>query len=128
MAPQEILVVDDTEDVRLTVSYLLSLEGYLVRTASNGVEALRLIDPDSPPALVLLDLMMPVMDGWSVLSHLQASAYRSLVSLPVVVMSAVNDELADDVKALFHVAVVRKPFDTEVLLTTVRLHVDRSAD
>jgi CheY-like chemotaxis protein len=85
--PRSILVVDDDRDIREAIGTILSEEGYEVRTASNGLEALRLMG-DRAPDLLLLDLMMPVMDGWQVMRVLRADAH--LCSVPVVVLSALS--------------------------------------
>jgi CheY-like chemotaxis protein len=81
-----VLVVDDDMDVRCTVAEILREEGFRVREARNGVEALRKV-ADERPDLMLLDLMMPEMSGWQVLQTLRSTQrYRTL---PVVVLSAV---------------------------------------
>ena len=79
-----VLVVDDDPDIRLTLRQILREEGFHVREARNGLEALEQIDQDEPD-LVLLDLMMPWIDGWEVLETLR----HSRRDLPVVVLSAV---------------------------------------
>src|SRR5690349_18121625 len=60
-----VLVVDDDETIRTTVSETLDLEGYPVHLAADGVEALRSAE-ESPPQVILLDMRMPVLDGWGV--------------------------------------------------------------
>ena len=62
--PREILVVDDDRDIRETLAEILLHEGYHVEMAENGARAVELIKRGPAPALVLLDLMMPVMSGW----------------------------------------------------------------
>ena len=62
-----VLVVEDHEDIRRAVAELLSVEGYAVATAANGKEALRLASQAAPDGIVL-DLMMPMMDGWGFLA------------------------------------------------------------
>jgi len=77
-------VVDDDRDVQELVSTVLRSEGYEVECAGNGEEALRKIDTGKPE-LVVLDLMMPVMDGWTVLERLRT---RGAARPVVVVLSA----------------------------------------
>jgi len=82
---RKLLVVDDDEDARRLIAAFLSDEGYEIRTASNGREALDLLAPFSPD-LVILDLMMPVMDGMEFLDTIRAdSRYRHL---PVIIVTA----------------------------------------
>ena len=64
MTSKPILIVDDDKDVRIALAELLEGEGYTVAGAHNGQEALQLMRGGLHPAVILLDLMMPVMDGW----------------------------------------------------------------
>jgi two-component system chemotaxis response regulator CheY len=82
----EILVVDDDADLLLTVRELLLELGFSVRTASNGREALQELGRERPAA-VLLDMRMPVMDGWGFAAELHARGDK----LPIVVMTAATD-------------------------------------
>jgi two-component system, response regulator, stage 0 sporulation protein F len=85
MCEAPILVVDDDDDVREIVALALEDEGFRVTRAENGRVALMHIDRQRP-ALVLLDLMMPVMSGWALWDHLQS--VPSLRTLPVVILTA----------------------------------------
>ncbi len=78
-----LLVVDDDPDIRITLWQVLHEEGFDVVTASNGFEALERV-AQREPALIILDLMMPVLDGWSVLSLLKAARAH----IPIIVLSA----------------------------------------
>jgi len=80
-----ILVVDDERDIRETLQEVLELEGHHVQTAANGLEALKRMRAERP-SLVLLDLMMPVMNGFELLERLQKE--RGLEEVPIVVVSA----------------------------------------
>jgi two-component system, chemotaxis family, chemotaxis protein CheY len=86
-AERTVLVIDDDADQRAVVAELLSHHGYVVVAASDGQEALDQLAGGLRPKLIVLDLTMPRMDGWSFLRHLRG-AVRSIV--PVVVMSAVS--------------------------------------
>src|SRR6201994_2464864 len=79
-----ILVVDDDPDILQTLALCLSTEGYRVLMASNGQEALDTLSRERP-SLVLLDLMMPVMDGWQFVSELEARGWRRM---PLLILSA----------------------------------------
>jgi CheY-like chemotaxis protein len=109
-----ILVVDDDEVILSTVEFTLSDEGYPVMTAPDGAAALDLVE-QQPPELILLDMKMPIMDGWAF-----ARAYRDQPGphAPIVVMTAAADAArrAADIGANGYLA---KPFDLEDLLTVV---------
>jgi CheY-like chemotaxis protein len=117
---RHILVVEDDHAIREVVTEILEYEGFVVTSASNGADALeRLAGPGERPGLILLDLMMPVMDGWA---FRQAQAGRpELASIPVVVFSAIagQDARADNLSAA---AVLAKPFELQRLLDAVELH------
>lgn len=83
-----ILVVDDNIDIRLLLKKRLETEGYEVFTAENGLEATESIKSNLP-CVVILDLMMPVMDGWQFLEWKKQQ--KELEDLPVVVVSAVSN-------------------------------------
>src|SRR5438874_12818796 len=82
-----ILVVEDDDDIREAVVEVLRADGYETQSATNGQEALRALeDADERPELILLDLMMPVMDGWDFLFWLDER--DDLRGTPVAIMSA----------------------------------------
>jgi CheY-like chemotaxis protein len=110
MTARCVLVVDDERDLREGISECLELEGYLVEQARNGREALDLAAA-SAPAIILLDLMMPVMSGWQVMDALRTSP--TLSSIPVIVISAAHQLPTG-------VCVVTKPFRFEELLRKMR--------
>jgi CheY-like chemotaxis protein len=114
-ADRQILVVDDDRDIRAVVDDLLTEEGYLVKTANNGRQALEILS-NWRPEVILLDLSMPEMNGWTFLAHQQADP--ALAQIPVIVMSAhynLGKGNALDAAA----AVVPKPFDIDRLLTLI---------
>jgi CheY-like chemotaxis protein len=109
-----VLVVDDDAAIRDAVRDVLEGEGILVETATDGADALQKVSRHQPK-LVLLDMRMPVMDGWGF-----ASALRELgMELPVVVMTAAADakRWAAEIGA---VGVVPKPFGIAELVSAVR--------
>lgn len=111
-----ILVVDDDPTILVTVADALDLEGYAVVTATNGQEALAVLETEtSRPRLVLLDMRMPVLDGWG---FMRAVRERGL-SLSVVVMTAAADarRWAREIGA--H-DVLAKPFELDDLMATVQ--------
>ena len=108
-----ILVVDDDPTILATVSEALDFEGFPVVTATNGAEALEAVDR-TPPSLVLLDMRMPVLDGWG---FMRAVRERGL-SLTVVVMTAAADarRWAREIDAQ---GVLAKPLELDDLLGAV---------
>jgi CheY-like chemotaxis protein len=86
-----ILIIDDDPDIRSALADVLLSECFAVREAGNGREALQLVLGGIRPSLILLDLMMPLMNGWEFLA--EARRHRQLAAVPVVVMS--GSELHD---------------------------------
>ncbi|MFB1483119.1 response regulator [Corallococcus sp. RDP092CA] len=116
-----ILIVDDEPDLREVVAELLEMEDYTVLQAANGQAALDVLAAhDDPPCLVLLDLMMPVMDGHEFLHQLQQDArYREL---PVLMLTAHFSAKAPPGT----VGLLRKPVDIAELLAMVARHCPAS--
>jgi DNA-binding response OmpR family regulator len=118
-----ILVVDDSADVTGPLSTTLEAVGYRVSIAEDGAQALDLIRRQVPN-VVLLDLMMPVVDGWKVLSRVRTWAHGNP---PIIVVSALasrNEQLLAQI--LGAVDYVTKPFDMADLLERVGLALTRS--
>lgn len=109
-----ILVVEDNDDVREMMAVTLELEGHEVLTAVNGRDALDKLSEGEKPCVILLDLMMPVMNGWEFRSAL--SRDPDLRDVPVVVVSAATGEMARRVDAT---AYLPKPLDMDQLLDVV---------
>ena len=121
-SPPEILLVEDDRDVRETIAEILEQEGFSVTGARTGADAIqRLKDGPRLPMAVLLDLMMPVMDGWA-FSTMQQSDTR-WAAIPVVVISA-DSNLEDKANAIRAIAYLRKPFDIDELLAVLNRLVD----
>jgi CheY-like chemotaxis protein len=117
-----VLVVDDDPDIRETVIEVLQENGHRAQGASNGVEALeRLRGSDELPCLILLDLMMPTMDGQA----FRAEQLRDpqLSPIPVVVISAFRDS-AEKAKELDAAAHLTKPVSLDELMDVVARFCD----
>jgi CheY-like chemotaxis protein len=111
-----ILVVDDDEATRLAIEEVLIDEGYLVRTAQHGQDALEILRTGKPPALVVVDMMMPVMDGWAFIGVMRQEP--TLADVGVVAMSAGGNGLL--AMAPVSSDYLPKPVNLERLLGTVR--------
>jgi CheY-like chemotaxis protein len=110
-----VLIVEDDADLREMMAQLLTLEGFRAETASNGRDALDYLHHHERPDLILLDLMMPVMDGWEFRRRQRADPVLS--GVPVVVLSALDSSRAQDLQ---EAAFLKKPLDFDHLLQLVR--------
>ena len=115
MRERPILVVDDDPTILATVSEVLDMEGFAVMTATNGAEALVAVD-QMLPSLVLLDMRMPVLDGWG---FMRAIRERQL-TLTVIVMTAAADARRWG-REIGAEGVLAKPFDIDELVRAVQL-------
>ncbi|HEU4616669.1 MAG TPA: response regulator [Gammaproteobacteria bacterium] len=118
--PTDVLVVEDDLDMQEVMLRLLRLAGYAARGAPNGLEALKAV-AERRPALVLLDMLMPVMDGWQCARELRA---RYGPSLPIVVVSAAEHAHARGLE-IGADEVLAKPFELKELLRVVSLYAPK---
>jgi CheY-like chemotaxis protein len=109
-----VLIVEDDPDTREMIGRFLELEGFTVAFAANGKQALDRLDAGTPTCVILLDLMMPVMDGWEF--RRQQIRQARLARIPVVVVSAAGQDLIEQIHADRYLT---KPLDLEELLRTV---------
>jgi CheY-like chemotaxis protein len=113
-----IVIVDDDADTREAIRTLLEDQGYRTAEASDGHEALAMVQqPRFKAALLLLDLMMPTMDGWQLRARLRADP--DLAAIPIVIMTAHSAMLRALVNAEPQTPVMRKPLDFDRLLEIV---------
>jgi CheY-like chemotaxis protein len=109
-----VLLVEDDQDVREAISDVLQEEGYVVAVADTGAEALAwLRKAETLPSVILLDLMMPVMDGWQF--RAEQERRPEWAAIPVIVLSAVGNtrERAESIRPF---GCLRKPLDIDELL------------
>ena len=111
-----VLVVEDDADVRLELQELLTDDGYRVLVASNGREALSVLE-HVKPNLILLDLMMPLVNGWDVMAAITTDPL--LTDIPVVVLSAYADQAPQGV-----VCTMSKPISSDALRDVVHRHCE----
>ncbi len=122
--PKKILIADDEEQLALAVKIRLQSKGYQVLTAPDGRQALELITQQQPD-LLILDILMPVMDGYSCLREINRRFGRGRI--PVIVLTA-----RDRMKDLFELEGIEdyviKPFDHEDLLVRIERVLKRRAE
>jgi CheY-like chemotaxis protein len=111
-----VLVVEDDEDIRADLTAILRVKGFSVDEAANGKEALAQL-AQGHPCLMVLDLMMPVMNGWELRAAMLADA--ALAAIPVVVVSGKGRIPPDEERTLAPAAVLVKPFELTELLDLV---------
>jgi CheY-like chemotaxis protein len=113
----KVLVVDDEQDIVTIIGKVLKKSGYEVTTANDGLECIKKVETE-PPDLILLDNIMPNMDGQTVLSKLKAS--KKTADIPVIMVTALADQehIAGAQKG-GAVEYIVKPFDYEVLLEKI---------
>ncbi len=130
MSNKLIVVIDDEADLLELIRYNFEQEGYQVMTAENGESGLALVQSlaaKTPPACILLDLMLPGMDGMSVCRKLKAKELTQ--SIPVVMLTAKGSE--SDIVAGLELGAddyVSKPFSTKILVARVRSAIRRQED
>ncbi len=114
MTACSILVVDDDPVILATLAEFLEMEGYPVSTARNGAEALQTVE-SAEPSFVLLDMRMPVLDGWGFARALRERGR----ALPILMMTAAQDtrQWAEEINAAGYIT---KPFDLMDLLAAVK--------
>ena len=119
-----VLIVDDDPPIRNLVKQIFRRIGYESREARDGVEALAMLEQASP-RLIVLDLMMPKMNGWEVIEELRKSG--KLERIPVVVLTAVGSQRTENLPSLGVRAVLSKPFEIADLIATAKRVLHESA-
>jgi CheY-like chemotaxis protein len=116
---EEILLVEDDDDIRETLADLLRSRGYAVTAVTNGRDAIEWLKRSAAPCLIILDLMLPIMDGWEF--RAQQMTDPSLAAIPVIVLSGISDAKQHAVN-LRAVDYLPKPIDLDRLYKTVEQH------
>jgi excisionase family DNA binding protein len=112
-----VLIVDDDPRIREFVRVNLEMDGYSVREAGNAEEGLAVLD-EEPPDLILLDVMMPGVDGWEMLRRVQER--HGTGSIPVIMFSGQADNSQDDAVARGAQGFVGKPFNPQELISRTK--------
>jgi DNA-binding response OmpR family regulator len=109
-----VLIIEDDHDIRVTLREVLESEGFTVHSAANGQAGLESLEEYPNAGLVILDLMMPIMNGWQFLKAFRANPVLS--SIPVIVISAAHDRVVPSGAQEF----IPKPIEFDSFLQTVR--------
>ena len=109
-----ILIIEDEKSIQEALKVALEMEGYIVFTADNGQEGLDKLPTIPTPCLILLDLMMPVMNGWEFAEIVSKDI--TLATIPVVLVTAYGDRAREVTSK----AIIKKPIDLDLLLKTVQ--------
>jgi DNA-binding response OmpR family regulator len=118
-----VLIVEDDDDIRFDLAAILRIKGFTVEDAENGRAALELLSTRELPCVIILDLMMPVMNGWELAAALEADA--RLAAIPVIVMTGAG-HVEQHRATLSAAAVLSKPFELDQLLALVGRHCERA--
>lgn len=111
-----ILIVEDDRDIREFLGELLRAEGFSVDMVANGSQARARLSSEPLPALILLDLMMPEMNGWTLCEELKNN--ESLAEIPIILLSG-HTKVRQEATALNAVGYLKKPFDMDRLLVLI---------
>lgn len=126
---KKILIIEDDLDIRELVAEILTDEGYETHTAENGqvgLEFLIACDSSNIPDCVILDLMMPVMNGLQLIEHLMTKHPDTLAKLPIIVTTAKGNPREDLANLPANITKIRKPMDVNELLSTVAKHSQKN--
>ncbi len=113
---KKILVIEDDNSIRELLAELLESEGYIVKSASNGAEGLKVLEAGHELNLILVDLMMPIMDGYTF--RIEQMKNPEWSKIPTVVMSA-EANAKEKLKSYDVTAFLSKPVELDVILNTV---------
>jgi CheY-like chemotaxis protein len=116
MSGEKIMIVDDDEDLQTLYSLYLKGESYQILQAFNGQEALNMLEKERP-AVIVLDMIMPVMDGEEFFVKLRTE--KKMTDIPVIVAS-INEKLSQKLFGLGIYSTLRKPFTIDVLVGKIR--------
>ena len=117
------MIIEDDPDIRAALADVIAEDGHDTITAANGREALeQLRSTHVPPCVIVLDLMMPVMDGWQFAAGLRE--IETMSAVPIVIVSA-GDDIEGEARAIGARGHLRKPVDLEILLATVLRCADK---
>lgn len=123
-----VLIVDDNQDIRDLLTHILEPHGFFISTAPDGITALQIIE-ESPPNLILLDVMMPGISGYEVVAKLRAHSNSIIAGLPILLITAKSQlEDLDTGLASGATSYLIKPFRPASLLQKIDLIISEQAE
>lgn len=120
--PKKIMIVDDEEDILFTVGRMLEMDGYKVITAENGKECLEKLKKETPD-LVLLDIMMPGLNGWDVAAKIKEDPQYK--KIPIIFLTAKADTMSVGMGGLAADDYIVKPFNVKELKERILQVINR---
>ena len=130
MGSYDVLLVDDDPDIRDAITVILEAQGYEVVTANNGLECFDMLSTEKPE-LLILDLLMPKMDGFEVFKELKSQKWAEFHSLPVIILTSVREEASlrryklETGHTLDTDDYIEKPILPDVLIRSVNKHLEQ---
>ncbi len=118
---RSILVIDDDEDCRSMVRTILEDKGFEVTTGCNGVEAVEIMEKIDKPALIILDIMMPEMNGYQVVERMKLNPKLQNIPIMMVTAKASDEDVIEGYKTYAVDYYITKPFNTRQLLAGIKL-------
>lgn len=115
--PHSVLIVEDDSSIRDLLNQALMIEGYEVNPVKHGKEALDFLANNKQPCVILLDLMMPVMDGFEFLRRIKSDLSKQTAHIPIVIASASGS--AGEEAHRYNLPIIRKPLDLSRVLEIV---------
>jgi two-component system, OmpR family, alkaline phosphatase synthesis response regulator PhoP len=128
MAGRKILLADDDPDIRDAITVILEAQGYEVITANNGLECFEKLSTEKPE-LLILDLLMPKMDGFEVFKELKSQKWADFHAMPVIILTSVREEASlrryklETGHTLNTDDYIEKPIVPDVLIRSVNKHL-----
>ena len=130
MTGRKILLVDDDPDIRDAITVILEAQGHEVITATNGMECFDMLSTEKPE-LLILDLLMPKMDGFEVFKELKSQKWAELHAMPVIILTSVREEASlrryklETGHTLDTDDYIEKPIVPDVLIRSVNKHLEQ---
>lgn len=113
----KILIVEDNAEIRATLKLALELEGFGVSEAADGIDAMTILDNEPHPDLIILDMLMPRMNGWEFIATVKKNSESAVAKIPIIVVTATSERVQHTPGEIQ--GVMKKPIDLNELYSTV---------